>query len=627
MHRSGAFATVSFWSLVVLVATLPIVFVSSAWGGILATKALVLYGIVFFATLCYLASQFFSGSIVIPRHRILALVAVWVGLVFVSALLSANTSVSLWGRGFAQDSFVTVCTLGLIVLLVGLFARVQKRLVTLFVAIFIASTAAVLLQVLLYAIHSPILAHVSREGSIVGTWVDFSYFVTLTLIVGLLSYEVLAPKGFFKWFALGSMILSTGVLVFLNFKTAWMVTIVSALIVFVYKASVERAIDTKHRQRFPALSFATLLVGVFFFLTAGSIGARVAQSIKLSFNDIRPSAATTMTVTMGSLKQDSLFGAGPGRFAQVWDKYHPVQINQTAFWNTSFESGFSTLQTMLATHGILPTLLFVAIIVLSLIHGFKLFGSTFPDRFSRFIAVVSLVMVLAMALLVTIAAPGIVLVTIGFVYIGMLVGVSQLVGKTAQVSWDYLRDPRRSFVTIFTLVVAVIGCVVIIFSAGKRFAGIVYFNRALRATDIDTSERMLARAISQNETDLYWRAGAALAVQQFLSATNTQSPDKAVLQSAFASAEARAQRAVAWDKTDARNWALLAQVYQLAGTSGNEQALKGWEQAAAEAQKRNPVHPLYRMLQAQQAAATKEYDRALELYTSARTLAPSNPDA
>jgi hypothetical protein len=628
-------SSISFWIIAALAGLLPLFFLPASWGGVLSVKAVFLYSGVFLATAIWLFTQFLQGSLTVPKHRVLAVVGLWLLGVLLSTLFSANTSVSLWGRGFGIDSFIMALALGLLVFLVASYAREQKKLVTLFLATFMGSALTVLTQVVLYIVGHSSFAHVVTNGTIVGTWVDFSYLVTLTLIIALLMYEVLAPKGFFKIFSLATMLLCTIVLVFLNFTTAWIVTIISALLVFVYKSSVERSIskffpasdEHKPAAVFPFMSFGVLMVGVFFFLASASVGARIANSVGLSFNDARPSFATTNIVLTHSLAQDPILGAGPGRFAQAWDLHRPAAVSQSIFWNTSFESGFSTLQTMIVTNGLLPVILLLIAIALSIVHGFKLFSYKFPDRFSRFIAVATLIMVLAFTVLFFLGAVGVVLTMLGFFYIGLLVGVSQLVSKTTLVSWNYLKDPRKSFLTILLLVILMIGCVGVVYGAGKRFASVVAFSKALTAADADTAERFLARALSLTPNDIYWRARTSLHASQFVRLAQSEAPDKAKLQSTFAVAETSAQSAVVWDKTSAQNWLTLAQVYQLVVANDNPDILNAAKEAALQARTRNPNNPLYPIVQAQLAFSAKEYQTALDLYTEARTLAPGNADA
>lgn len=625
---------ISFWTVVLLVALIPVFFLPASWGGVVAVKSILLYSGVFVAMLAWLVAQFLQGSIVVPNNKTVLLIGVWVTTVVISAFASANSAVSLWGRGFSTDSWIGILALALLVFLVASFAKEQRRLLTLFLALCIGSAMTVFVQVLLFSITTPALAHVVQTGTLVGSWVDFSYLTTLTLVTSLLMYEVLAPKGFFKIFSLVSMVLCTIVLVFLNFVSAWIIVIISALLVFVYNSSVERSLaklfprsaDAKEYSGFPFVSFGILLIGVFFVLTSASVGARIAQSINLTFTDVRPSFSATTAVMRESLIHDPVLGAGPGRFGPVWDLYHPAGINQTVFWNTTFESGFSTVQTFVVTHGLLPVLLLCTIIVISIVQGFRLFGHKFPDRFSRFIAVTSLIMVIAYAVLMAITSVGLVLMVFGFLYMGLLIGVSQMVGKTSMLSWTYLKDPRKSFVTILLLVVGMILCVVVVYQTGQRFASIVYFNKALTA-DATDGERYLTRSLSLAPNDVYWRARTALYTGKFIELAQTSSPEKAVLQQYFDTALASAQEAVVWDRSDARNWLTLAQVYQLVAANGNTEALGAAQGAAEEAYKRNPVNPLYLNVKGQLAFLAQDYTLALASYTAARDQAPGQADA
>ena len=314
---------------------------------------------------CY--SHFLSGlflSLLMGTSKSLV-VAYWlflvfgVGLTLISALTSANTGVSLWGRGFVIDSFATTLVLALFAFLVATFAREQRKLIKLFLAAFSGSVVAVLLQVVLFLSHTnpfvtKYFGHVASQGALVGSWVDFAHFVTFTFLLSLLMFEVLMPKGFFRFLSLSAMILSVVALAFLNFKTAWVIAIIAALLVFVYKSSVERSLKRffisspegesaplAEQARFPIMSFVALLVGLFFFLSSSSIGASLARVAGVNFADIRPSLSATTQVMRASLAHDPLFGAGAGRFADVWNLYHPVAVNQTIFWNTSFDAGFS----------------------------------------------------------------------------------------------------------------------------------------------------------------------------------------------------------------------------------------------------------------------------------------------
>jgi len=640
------FNVISFSIIAGLCVLLPFFFLPATIGGLGATKAVILYIAVFLAFSLWLVSQFLEGTFKFPKHWAFFALGLWIVFEFIGALVSKNTSISLWGRGFAVDSFATMLVVALFTFLIASFARDQRRLVQLFLAAFAGSVLTVFLQIVLYLFRythlvSTYLASVTTQGTLVGSWVDFAYFVIFTFLLGLLLYEVLVPKGFFKYLSLIAMILSLIVLVFLNFKTAWIITIVSALLVFVYKSSVERSLskfltkeddesrtaDHTASQRFPLMSFIALLVGLFFFLSSGSIGATLAQYAGVSFTDIRPSFNTTTHVMRATLAHNPIFGAGAGRYSEMWDLYHPAAINTTVFWNTSFDTGYSFLQSVFTTNGILPVLFLMAALIIAVVHGFTLFNYQFPDRFSRFIAVTAVIMLIAFICLIVFASPGLVLIVFGFMYLGLLLGVSTLVGRTKLVSLNYLHDPRTSFFAILAIVVAAMAGFSAVYFSGNRFASLIYYNQALAATNITTAQTRLNKAIALSPNDVYYTTETSLFVNQFKSLESQQNPDKDQLQAVFSDAEQSAQAAVAWDPSSASNWLTLSQVYQLVANSQNADAYTNAKQAADEAESLSPNNPVYRLNEAQLALTKQDTGTAFSYIAQALSLKQDYLDA
>lgn len=624
------FNNISFTIIASVCALLPLFFLPASVGGFGMVKGFIFYIGVLLGVSFWLVAQFIEGSLKIPKSQALLALALWSGLSLASALTSTDVSVSLWGKGFVLDSFATTFMLSLLAFMIATFARDQRRLVKIFLVSFAASVFTVLLQVVLYVSQnvpfiSRNLSHVANQGTLIGSWVDFTYFVTFTFILGLLMYEVLMPKGLFKKLSLLAIIISLVCLVFLNFKAAWIIAAISSLLVFVYKSSVERSLMTRfphlaetegqdepvEKQGFPTLSFVSLLVGLFFFLSSGSIGSVISQSAGISFTNIRPSFPTTTSVMRQALYRDPIFGSGAGTYADVWNLYHPTVINQTVFWNTPFESGYNYIESILTTNGILPTLAFLIVLILTLVHAFRLFNYQFPDRFSRFIAFSSLIMTIATILLFIFGAPGLVLVAYGFMYIGLLFGVSSLVGKTNVASIEYLKDPRLSFFAILSLVLATMAGFSAVYFTGSRFASIVFYNRALASTEIVSAEKNINRAIQLSPNDEYWRARTSLYVNEFTKLIGTENPDKTKLQALFTQAEQSAQQAVANNRRSSANWLALSQVYQLvAGSEGSQGALENAQAAAKEAQSRNPNNPVFALNNARILLITKDTNAA-----------------
>lgn len=637
------FNAISFTIITGLCALLPFFFLPASVSGLGPVKGVLLYGGVLLAFSFWILSQFVDGNFKVSKDKTLLFLGAWVLAGLVSALTSANVGVSLWGRGFVIDSFATTLILALFAFLVATYAREQRKLIKLFLAAFSGSVITILLQVVLFLTHNTpfvatYLGHVASQGTLVGSWVDFAYFVTLTFLLALLMYEVLMPKGFFKFLSLVAMVLSFVALAFLNFKTAWVITIVAALLVFVYKSSVERSLSRffgsvspemaeERPAQFPILSFSALLVGLFFFLSSSSIGIGLSRLAGVNFADIRPSFSSTTHVLRSTLAHDPLFGAGAGRFTEVWNLYHPTAINQTIFWNTSFDTGFSWVWTHIATNGIIAGILFLILFIYAIVVGFKLFNYSYPDHFSRFIAVTALIMLIAFTALSVLGAPGLTLIMYGFMYLGILVGVGTLAGRTPVASFHYLRDPRLSFFAILLLVVTAMVGFSSVYFVGNRFASVVLYNRAIAAKDFVAAESRINRAITHSPMDVYWRARAALYTSQFASEAQKDSADKTVLQTYFTQAEQSAQAAVAWDRTSAANWLTLSQVYRLIAGGQDEGAYTNAKTAADEAQKRNPLNPSYLLNRAQLALAKQNIETANAEIDAALSLKPDYLDA
>lgn len=640
------FNAISFTIIAGLCALLPLVFLPASIGGSGMVKGMILYVGVFVAVSLWLIGQFVEGSLKIPKSPALLALGAWVALSLVSALTSVNPAVSLWGRGFVFDSFSTTLVLSLFVFMIATFARDQRKLIKLFLVTFSGSAVTLFLQFILYVSQKvPFVAnnlsHVANQGTLVGSWVDFTYFVTFVFLLALLMYEVLIPRGIFRVLSFATMVVSLVALVFLNFKTAWVVAVVSSLVVFVYKSSVERsisnrmsnmalgdqAVEAPEKSQFPIMSLISLLVGLFFFLSSASVGAFLSQSAGVSFSDVRPSFTTTTSVMRQSLYHDPLLGSGAGRYTDIWNSYHPSVVNRTIFWNSPFESGFNLIESLATTNGILPVLALLAVLIFSLIHGFKLFNYQFSDRFTRFIAVTSLIMTLAFAILMFFASPGMVLIVFGFTYIGLMFGVSSLVGKTKVISINYLKDPRISFFAILILVVASMVGFSAVYFTGNKFASIIYYNKALSSTEFTSAQKYIDKAIRLSQNDVYFRARTALFTSEFNNMARGESPDKAELQALFTQAEQSAQAAVALDRGSANNWLILSQVYQLVADSSNADVLKNITDTALQAQKLNPNNPLFNLNNAKIALIKKDTSGALSEIDKALVLKPDYLDA
>lgn len=637
--------SISFIIILLLIGILPLFFLPSTVAGIVAIKGVLLYGAVLTAFSLWVIGFFLEGRIEIIRHRIMIALVAWGGLSLINALTSRVLAVSLWGRGFAVDSFAFTAVGILAFVLIASFAAERARLLRMFFALFFGSLCTVLFQILFYVTYktsfvSRYFSGIAQQGTLVGSWTDFAYLTVMVFMMGLLCIEVLRPKAFLKISAISAVVLSLFVLIFLNFTTAWVLTILGALIVFVYKSSIDRVVVKTTKKKgedsiepvqktasFPVYAFISLLIALFFYLSANSVGAALANYANLTFSNIRPSFSTSVHVARATVTHDPLFGAGAGRYTEMWNLYRPSDVNKTIFWNKSFDTGYSTALSVITTNGVLPFIALVTVMVYIVIISIKTIQVAPRDNVMRFVVVMTAVMVGGSIALFFAETPGLVLVTIGFFFMAFMVGIAIQSGVISLQSFDYLKDPRASFFTILLLVlIAMVGFSATYFT-GNRFASIVYYNRALLASDSAIAQSRIDRALSLSQNDIYWRTRAVLFTNQFSSAAAGANPDKALLQSYFSQAEQSARAATTWDATNANNWLTVSQVYQLVASSNATEAITNGKKAAEEALQRNPNNPVIFINQAQFALIQQDTQGALEFIKKALAIKPDYLDA
>lgn len=133
--------------------------------------------------------------------------------------------------------------------------------------------------------------------------------------------------------------------------------------------SIALAVGTlRHTSFFKYLSLATLALG--------SIATVAIISLMLPGGTLSPIAITytnAWSIALDALKslRSLLFGIGISNYSVLYSAVKPLSINATSLWSSLPTSSPSELLTLLPTAGILSTLAFVHLILLSLKRSYK----------------------------------------------------------------------------------------------------------------------------------------------------------------------------------------------------------------------------------------------------------------
>ena len=417
-----------------------------------------------------------------------------------------------------------------------------------------------------------------------------------------------------------------------NFTLVWVLLGISSLIIFVYKVSItlNRSEDTdKDKKNFPLTSFVVMMIALLFFVSGPFVGSFIPSHLNITNTEVGPSFGATMSITKGVLLKYPIFGLGPNMFGEAWSIYKPAVVNNTQFWDTSFNSGSGLLTTFAATVGGLGILAWIIFFILFLLIGVKsVFSSIKNETNWEMMAffVLSLYLFISSFFYFT----GSVIFLMSFAFTGVFIGLITS-SSNREISMSFLNDHRKSFFSILVIILIVVLSVSATFTYVERFVSVSYFGKALSAPTEPIAENSIVTALSLYSNDLYLRTYSQIQLVKLSSIVNKGSTlsdsDKTNVQNAFTSAVNGAQLAIQYDSQNYLNYQLLGSVYQnvgpLSGKDAYNNAIKSYQTASSF----NPLNPGLKLSIAGASFINGDVQGAENYANQALTLKPDYVDA
>ncbi|MFA6520515.1 MAG: hypothetical protein WCT44_02840 [Candidatus Paceibacterota bacterium] len=645
--NSNIFDRLSFLTLAVVVVLLPLFCLPFTNIPVEISKGLLLVlglaiGIIFWAM-----ARFFDGKIVLPKSWILVS-GLGIVIVFLfSALLSSNSQASMFGTMFDPRSFWFIFAGFILMFLSSVIFRTSKQAKMVLLGIILSSAVLLIFQTLhLFVPDTLSLGILSgKTANLLGSWNVLGLFSGFACLMFLLVVEFFPVSKIVKIILQIFILLSVLLVATVNFYLTWILLGISALIIFVYKASLsfQQTSEEDKKKNFPTVSFVIVIVALLFFLNPQIpipkvgpmyLGSTISNLLKISNTEIGPSFSATLSTTKGVLLKDPILGMGPNRFGEAWAMYKPIEINTAAingieFWDVYFESGSGLLSTLTATTGGLGILAWIVFLVLFLVMGSKsIFSSIKKGVNSEMIAFFVLSLYLYISLFFYSAGPVIFLLALSFT--GIFIGLATA-GKDEHILISFLNDHRKSFFSIMGLILLIILAVATSFKYIERFASISYFGKAVSATTVPDAEANIGKAISLYSNDLYLRTYSQIYIAKLGSLANKGSAlseqEKTELQASFDQAVRSSQLAVAQNPSNYINFLLLGAVYNTAGALGVKDAYPKAVEAYQIASNLNPLNPGIKLSMAKVSLSDGKTKIAKDYANSALELKPDYIDA
>jgi len=444
-------------------------------------------------------------------------------------------------------------------------------------------------------------------SNLVGKWNDLGIFFGLSAVLSLSAIELLRVSKPFKIILYIALVLSLLFSALINFTTVWVVLAIVSLFFFVY-----RLMFGEHRRQggeelkwsaskfLSPTSISVFIVAIVFVIAGGFLGSIISGQFNISQIEARPSWSSTFDIAGESLKDDILFGVGPNRFYTQWLLDKPDGINNTLFWNTDFNSGIGTIPSAPVTTGLVGSIAWLAFIIMFLLYGLReILSTNNKDLFAKYISLSSFLAALYLWIFVFFYVPGVVILTLTFLFSGIFIASQIRSGRIQTFKITFMQNPKAGFISVFVIVVLLVGTVSLGFAYAKKYVSFVHFQSGIIAFNqdgnIDRSEQKLLRAIRLNNNDSYYRALSQLDIVRLNQVVLQQGVPEDTLrgqfQSVLGTAIANATEATNIDSRNYQNWIALGQVYGSIVSLGVEGSYESAKSAYNRALELNPHNP------------------------------------
>jgi len=632
---------ISFWSFFAVVVLLPIFLLPFSKIPAETSKGLLLVVGLASSVIFWTAARFSDGKIVLPKS---GLIVAGFGVVLaflVSAIFSPALKTSLFGVMLDFGTFYFILAAFLLMFMSSIFLRDSKNAQIVFWGSMISFLAVFLFQAFRLFFPETLSLGVLLSGktdNLIGSWNAFGVFAGFSAIVSLFFLEFFSTSRLAKWLLGALVALSVLFVILVNFPMVWGILGIFSLLIFVYKVSFSSVrsrdgAEAAHSEKknFPAVSFTIVMISLLFFVAGQFLGGFLPNRLGISSIEIRPSFGVTASIAGHTLAKSPIFGSGPNRFSNAWSSYKPDAINNTQFWDASFDQGSGVLPTFAVTTGILGILTWLIFLFLFVWTGVKSLFLAGKDNAPNIETIMFFVMSLYLFIASFFYFTGTVMFLLAFAFLGAFIGLSAVGRGNREITFSFLNDPRKSFFSILFLIFIMLISASAGFKYLERFISVPYFQKTLSASTIESAQTNIGNAIALHANDLYWRAYS----QVYLVKLNTlvskgsalSETEKSELQGDLDLAIGGAAQAVAFDKTNYLNQRMLGLVYESAGGMGVTGALDKSLDAYKKASELNPKNPGLKLDLARISFSAKETKNAIDYANQALTMKPDYVDA
>jgi tetratricopeptide (TPR) repeat protein len=412
-------------------------------------------------------------------------------------------------------------------------------------------------------------------------------------------------------------------LAIINFFNVWLIVGFFSFLTLLYLLSrdtIFKSVDSSKVKNSSLIIFITSLicvVSVVFIVAGDYAGASLSKLTNLNYIEVRPSHSSTVGIAKSVYSENILLGVGPNKFADAWRQHKNVNINQTIFWDTEFNSGSSYISTLFVNLGILGGV-FIVLFSLSFIYlGYKmLLRSGQNDLYWYYLGAVSFSVAIFIWTMTYVYSPGSAVLLIGAWFTGLtFVAAGNLLPEMVK-KITLAANRRLGFLLMAIIIITITSSVTIIYGVSKQYIAQTNFSKTqATASSLENFSQETLKAFDLYQDDHFVNTLAQINIADInamLSIENPTEMEQQLFLDTSQQALLLANQAVQLDPTNPYNHAVLAGAFHALAVAGIEGAQERALAALTEAQKLDPLNPGYHLIAAQMAFRSNNLSLARE---------------
>lgn len=626
--------------LVLSVMLSTVLFVPGVPNFLAPVKVYMVVFLVLLTVVLYSLSILRSGAVTVRIVPLILAFLTVIGVSIVSASLSPTPMLSLFGDVLEIQTVGFLILLGAVISLFTLVGMSKRAVMIFYGALMMCTTILMIFHALRILFGVQLFAFgqfTNQAATPVGSFNDFGLLIAMSVLVALVAMVQLKLSRRFEILIGVYMFFSLLFLAIVNFFSIWLFLALFSLLILMYSLTRDRfgvtAAEVNHESRTPVGAIVAIVSSVFVvstvFLIAGtSLGSTVANVTGVSYLEVRPSLSATTDVLRQVYHDSAMLGSGPNRFIANWQQYKDSSITETIFWNTSFNAGSGYIPTWFVTTGVLGMIAWITFLLLFVYTGVKtLLQGTARDTFWYFIGTISFVLGIFVWGMSVVYVPGPVILLLGAAVTGCLLVARQKLTPENSRSFNLLTSAKTGFILISGVMILVIGVIGIGYKVVQQATAAYLFTST---TDVATAPAQIERAFRLYESPTFVREIARIHLTQInnlLSVTDATAAQQQLFQQTITAGIAAGRAAVNLDPTDARNYALLGDLYSVLVVINIEGARARAEEAYAAAEKLDPTNPYYVLQKSALAYRAGDKEQARSMVLQSLALKPNYTDA